>query len=217
MARTKKAIDRTRALELLEQIGNAAEVARRMGCHENSVRAISRANLKLCVRCNDPGVVPGKTLCAKCAEWDKDRMAAKRKERRRQGLCVNCGQPRALGLRIHCSACNEAANERNERYQKRRGPCTPKQKQDDLIERYGQDAWKRWQLAGGKCEACGAKYGEIAVHVHHIDEDRTNNTFDNFACLCFDCHRAVHRLISSRDRKALISWFEKTYPQHGLR
>ena len=37
----------------------------------------------------------------------------------------------------------------------------------------------------GPCEDCGAK---VAVDVHHIDGDPTNNVQDNLARLCRPCH-----------------------------
>lgn len=39
------------------------------------------------------------------------------------------------------------------------------------------------------CEACGKK-GRL--HVHHIDEDPTNNTPSNLKTLCSSCHRRSH-------------------------
>lgn len=47
------------------------------------------------------------------------------------------------------------------------------------------------------CSNCGAK--EIVrkrsnLYVHHIDEDRSNNSLDNLQVLCASCHRKVHNL-----------------------
>lgn len=42
-----------------------------------------------------------------------------------------------------------------------------------------------------KCEKCGLSewLGQpIALEVHHIDGDRTNNTIENFQLLCPNCH-----------------------------
>lgn len=39
------------------------------------------------------------------------------------------------------------------------------------------------------CEIC--EYN-IMEHIHHIDEDPTNNDLDNLQLLCIDCHRKQH-------------------------
>lgn len=42
-----------------------------------------------------------------------------------------------------------------------------------------------------RCEKCGLSewLGQpIALEVHHIDGDRTNNTIENFQLLCPNCH-----------------------------
>ena len=42
-----------------------------------------------------------------------------------------------------------------------------------------------------KCEKCGLSewLGQpIALEVHHLDGDRTNNTIENFQLLCPNCH-----------------------------
>lgn len=213
-------IDANAVMTGYERTGNAAQVAREMGIHENTARQIIRKRLGKCARCGEADIIIGKTMCGPCLEWDKARMKKRRHERLRNGFCTECGEPRSPLSRNLCEKHRIAAAEGNERYhakQKRNGVQNKTQKKDSLLERYGREALRRWEHADGKCEACGAAYGETSIHLHHIDEDRTNNTFENFACLCFDCHRAVHRLISSRDRVALIAWFERTYPQLSLR
>lgn len=41
------------------------------------------------------------------------------------------------------------------------------------------------------CALCGAK-GANVLTVHHIDEDRENNTYDNLIVLCHNCHSPYH-------------------------
>lgn len=43
----------------------------------------------------------------------------------------------------------------------------------------------------GKCEACG--YSEV-LDLHHIDNNHSNNNFDNHSVLCPNCHAKIHRL-----------------------
>ena len=39
-----------------------------------------------------------------------------------------------------------------------------------------------------------ADCGKFAIHLHHIDGDRTNNKLENLKTLCFDCHNKIHPL-----------------------
>ena len=41
------------------------------------------------------------------------------------------------------------------------------------------------------CETCGIKDKRVLV-VHHKDEDRRNNNFENLSWLCLNCHYLVH-------------------------
>ncbi len=43
-----------------------------------------------------------------------------------------------------------------------------------------------------KCEECGSYYDLL---VHHIDENRSNNEFDNFKVLCKSCQAIIHQRI----------------------
>jgi len=216
-------VDRQKVLALLSEM-SPAKVSACLGIHENTVRAIFRASRKACTRCTKP-VIPGKTMCQECLENDRKRIMKRRKQRRRAGLCLECGFPRMDGSQF-CSKHRDAAIERNERYQKRiktlRGSpqghaMSLKRKRASLVSNYGEDAWRRWEHAGGKCEICAAEYGDVAIHIHHVDEDRTHNTFENFICLCYQCHRAVHLLLDLKNLKAFTRWFEQIYPNHPLR
>lgn len=40
-----------------------------------------------------------------------------------------------------------------------------------------------------RCMNCNTKKG---LQIHHIDEDRTNNSIDNLMVLCYDCHQEYH-------------------------
>jgi len=45
-----------------------------------------------------------------------------------------------------------------------------------------------------KCEQCGQLYNLL---VHHIDQNRSNNEFNNFQVLCTSCHAIVHKRITN--------------------
>lgn len=42
------------------------------------------------------------------------------------------------------------------------------------------------------CNRCGYKEFKVAVQIHHIDENRTNNDKTNLIPLCANCHWALH-------------------------
>ncbi len=45
-----------------------------------------------------------------------------------------------------------------------------------------------------QCQECDSLFNLL---VHHIDEDRTNNTKENFRVLCTSCHAVVHQRIKN--------------------
>lgn len=47
------------------------------------------------------------------------------------------------------------------------------------------------------CEACGWRR---SLHVHHVDEDWTNNDLSNLQTLCANCHKFWHAI---HDRRGL--------------
>lgn len=42
------------------------------------------------------------------------------------------------------------------------------------------------------CERCGYNEFASSVHIHHIDENKNNNTLENLIALCANCHFAIH-------------------------
>lgn len=42
------------------------------------------------------------------------------------------------------------------------------------------------------CRRCGGSYENTRLEVHHIDEDKSNNSKDNLITLCVRCHRRLH-------------------------
>ena len=51
---------------------------------------------------------------------------------------------------------------------------------------------------GGECEECGTKE---SLEIHHIDRDRSNNSYENLELLCFDCHRREHYSTLNSDER----------------
>lgn len=46
----------------------------------------------------------------------------------------------------------------------------------------------------GKCADCGYKKYPKVLQVHHIDENRKNNSIENLVVLCPTCHNVRHFL-----------------------
>lgn len=44
---------------------------------------------------------------------------------------------------------------------------------------------------GEKCSVCGFDEDAALIEVHHIDEDRSNNTIENLIPLCALCHKKL--------------------------
>lgn len=68
------------------------------------------------------------------------------------------------------------------------------------------------------CAICGIR-GVRALTEHHIDGDRSNNTYDNLIVLCHNCHHAHHNgkgLTEQQivDRKRHL--IQKTLTTYGL-
>lgn len=64
-----------------------------------------------------------------------------------------------------------------------------------------------------KCELCGAtREDEVELHIHHKDQDRSNNNFDNLVCLCEHCHLGVihskwsNITIPNLVRSGIVDW-----------
>jgi len=63
------------------------------------------------------------------------------------------------------------------------------QKDIRLIKKYGEGALRLKIECGYKCQKCGS---DNRVAVHHIDWNKHNNIYENFAILCNVCHSALH-------------------------
>ena len=68
------------------------------------------------------------------------------------------------------------------------------------------------------CAICGARGIQILT-IHYIDDDPTNNTYDNQIVLCHNCHNRYHQnkglsVAQIEDRKRHL--IEKTLTTYGL-
>jgi hypothetical protein len=65
-----------------------------------------------------------------------------------------------------------------------------------------------------QCEECGSRENLL---IHHIDEDRYNNTLENLKCLCKRCHQVNHKCWLVLPRGAWLSSLKKGMPTHKKR
>jgi hypothetical protein len=122
----------------------------------------------------------------KLLEYDRNRKATIRAQRRANGLCTVCGKPGRVGKR-ECETCLKR------RMQKR-----------ELLKR------KAVEYLGGRCVDCGLQTDIIAVYdFHHKDMDEKAGIISDFltvkkswkaiqeeldkcVLLCANCHRIRH-------------------------
>jgi len=63
--------------------------------------------------------------------------------------------------------------------------------------------WRDWKKKNqelyrtlrSSCVSCGTLE---SLQIHHKDGDKRNNEISNLTCLCWDCHRTVHKAMSVR-------------------
>jgi hypothetical protein len=223
-------INWTAVIAAYERLQNHRAVSLESGINMKTVVQIMRRHRGVCLRCQAP-VVPGKKQCKNCLEFDRARIETARNSRdpnrTKCSLCSKTHAPRSKFCETHrVSQRLLYAREFDDRRRLDKGTFrgapsngvqSPKEKRRRLREKYGDAGWQCWREAKGKCEACNASYDDGAIHIHHIDDDRTNNQRENFICLCFRCHRTMHLLLDSRNRRGFISLFAKTYPDKPLR
>ena len=53
-----------------------------------------------------------------------------------------------------------------------------------------------YQEAGSKCVFC-PEADVASLQIHHIDEDRANNDFENLILVCANCHTKITRRVLS--------------------
>lgn len=67
--------------------------------------------------------------------------------------------------------------------------CMARRMQKDRCRSESHSRSKAHRHIKACCETCGSVR---ALHVHHIDEDHTNNAPSNLRTLCASCHRRCH-------------------------
>lgn len=62
--------------------------------------------------------------------------------------------------------------------------------------RFGGNRRKAMSRDKFQCTQCDKQYPYFRLAVHHIDEDKQNNTLDNLITLCCSCHAKVHSKVN---------------------
>lgn len=125
-------------------------------------------------------------------------------------ICATCGAsfiptgPRST----YCSSCAKlraiaSSKERHRRTYVKKGYNQSKEKNNN---------WKggigiyRDLISVDACTSCGSTRN---LCVHHIDENRRNNTSSNLECLCKKCHQLRHRCWEALPKGAALSDLKK--------
>lgn len=210
-------IDKATVAAKFAETGSKRETALALGISEEHVYGILRGLADRCVRCG-VNVKSGTRQCQECQHFDRDRIRAKRLERSKLGLCQECGEPRSPLSKRLCEKHRQAQVERNRAHEakkKRHSDLKPEahvgRRLAAVRRRYGQEADMLWRQHDGCCQVCCARNGEKSIQIHHIDENRKNNSRANLAILCFDCHQATHKLLAVANFPAFLAWFRQTY------
>ena len=196
------------------------ETARVLGIHENTVYSVMKRFRGDCVRCGS-SVPAGRKVCDPCNEKLGVRAKARRKEKIRLGLCVQCLLAVDPPSRMFCRKHRLMAGERNRRHHAKKvalrgtpgGVPNDRQRERHILDKYGMAAVDVWREKQGRCELCHVQHQEKAVVIHHIDGDPCNNSRDNFACLCMNCHKLTYLLIEHPSPAAALAWLRTTYPR----
>jgi hypothetical protein len=196
-------LDRALIFAAIEKHGSPKRAAESLGIHYNTALQVDRLRRGLCMRCGQKPMIPGQSKCPECSETERVRMAQKRKTARSKHQCSMCPKPLKKGSTLYCAEHYEQTYKRQQHFR--------------FLDRFGPHAAEVWRAAGCICRLCGKAHSEQTLHIHHIDEDDTNGAVDNLIVICRDCHWITHRLLESRNRVALIAWFERTYPDKPLR
>lgn len=89
-----------------------------------------------------------------------------------------------------------------------------------IIHRYGKgmEEWHYWPQ-GMESEAWsldGLKSTKIVLTIAHLDQDKTNNDYENLAALCQKCHLALDARHHSQNRRKTLSKNKKQIPLFPL-
>ena len=147
---------------------------------------------KVTVQCNECGHIwsfipqnkmyrPAKFYCPNCGDYQN-------KKQNIYVKCAYCGKEiRKVQSEINSNTtgnfyCSKVCgNKHKNEVRKNNGEW-------DIIKNYRVKAFQSYPH---KCAVCGWDEDERILEVHHIDENRDNNTVENLCILCPICHRKL--------------------------
>lgn len=109
-------------------------------------------------------------------------------------FCANCG----------VQLSRKRSNARLEDYGSflRRRHCSRKCGNSKPVVGKSAHHWRARTLRGDHCEECGTS---DRLHVHHVDNDHTNDASENLRTLCGSCHLRLHWR-EDRDKRIASAW-----------
>lgn len=103
---------------------------------------------------------------------------------------------RSSNLKVDCHNCGQTFSIRPSKVEKsKKGVhfCTKKCQKEHYESSENCQYRKLFGKEELKCERCGYCEFACGVDIHHIDENRKNNSRENLIRLCSPCHRGLHR------------------------
>lgn len=210
----RKPADKDLVVATWERLGNARATARELGFNEATVYRILRVARGKCSHCVNP-VEPGRQYCKKCLAKLAERDRTRNAERIKARICRYCDLRVEYPSRTVCAEHFEKHRESAIK-SAAKAPRVPYERQRlaDIRQHYGSGGVEKWQEQEGKCEICGCDRTQRQIAIHHLDLDRNHrdNSKENLAVLCKDCHAAVHLLAEVTSVESLVTWMQAKYP-----
>lgn len=108
----------------------------------------------------------------------------------KRAICSVCGSVDLYVRSGFRPQCKNVRKTQNAAYRKRVGPAKPNHR--DTVRQYLKNRPYRAEMAL-LCERCLFVPEHVCqLDVHHKDENRGNNSPENLATLCANCHRLYH-------------------------
>lgn len=172
--------------------------------------AVAGTVIKKRLKCVDCGVefdFIGRTTklrCDACAKARKSKQVMESRARYNPSVQIGVGSGGAQAA-LYTGIPKEVRDKKN----KRRRELYVKNK-----ELNGKEwNYRKLVITGeDKCEICGYSDRQDALIVHHLNMDRSDNSVENLAIICANCHQCVHKFIT-RQRKRIIDYL----PEDGFK
>jgi 5-methylcytosine-specific restriction endonuclease McrA len=100
-------------------------------------------------------------------------------------------------IRVFAASCNIIGWKQGAQYGNKNAHVTGLSKR--TIRRHNQALMKSLNRNLHICERCGFVRQDMNHHIHHKDQDRTNNIPENLEILCSYCHTSEHASKRERD------------------